>query len=102
MKDHISAAKLLKLEKLLSRRRKKIAASVTLGGELIEGLNLVIPPKQRSKFVEAALRRELRRKVRRARNARDLAILNARAETLDRETDDLLRLQADPFDDSAR
>jgi hypothetical protein len=35
--------------------------------------------------------------MRRARDAHDLAILNARAERLDQETDDLLGIQADPF-----
>lgn len=97
MKDTINNTKLLKLQKLLGRRRKKVAASVTVAGEVIEGLNLIVPAKQRSKFVEAALRRELRRQIRRARDAHDLAILNARAERLDHETDDLLRIQADPF-----
>jgi hypothetical protein len=37
------------------------------------------------------------RHMRRARDAHDLAILNARAERLDQETDDLLGIQADPF-----
>jgi hypothetical protein len=97
MKDTITITKLLKLQKLLAHRRKKVAASVTVAGEVIQGLNLIVPAKQRSKFVEAALRRELRRQMRRARDAHDVAILNARAERLDQETDDLIRIQADPF-----
>ena len=93
----MSPTKLLRLSELLRRRKRKVAASVTVAGEVLEGLNLIVPAKQRSKFVEAALRRELRRQIRRARSAQDLAILNARAEEMDRETDDLLPIQADPF-----
>ncbi len=98
MTDTITHVKLLKLQELLRHRKRKVAASVTVAGEVIEGVNLLVPAKQRSKFVEAALRRELRRRLRRARNAQDLAILNARAERLDRETDELMKLQADPFE----
>lgn len=93
----IKHTKLLQLQELLRRRKKKIAASVTVAGEVIEGVNLIVPPKQRSRFVEAALRRELRRRLRQARHAADLAMLNARAERLNRETDDLMKFQADPF-----
>ena len=39
-----------------------------------------------------------KRLTRRARNAQDLSILNARAARLDRETDDLLDVQSDPFE----
>jgi hypothetical protein len=98
MTDTINHVKLLKLQELLRHRKRKVAASVTVAGEVIEGVNLLVPAKQRSKFFEAALRRELRRRLRRARNAQDLAILNARAERLDRETDELMKLQADPFE----
>jgi hypothetical protein len=98
MTDSITRGKLLKLHALLQSRKKKVAASVTLAGEVVEGVNLIVPAKQRSKFVEAAVRRELRRRLRRARAVHDLAILNARAERLGWETDDLVRLQADPFE----
>jgi len=94
----ITQHKMLKLNAILQSRKKKVAASVTLAGEVLEGVNLIVPAKQRSKFVETAVRRELRRQLRRARAAQDLAILNARAEKLERETDDLTGLQADPFE----
>jgi hypothetical protein len=98
MKDNISNAKLLKLQRLLKERKRKVSASVTVAGEVIDGVNLLVPAKQRSRFFETALRRELRRRLRQARNAQDLSILNARAARLDRETDDLLDVQSDPFE----
>jgi len=98
MKDNISHSKLLKLQALLKERKRKVPASVTVAGEVIEGVNLLVPAKQRSRFFETALRRELRRRLRQARNAQDLSILNGRAARLDRETDDLFKLQADPFE----
>jgi hypothetical protein len=98
MKDNISSSKLLKLQRLLKERKRKVSASVTVAGEVIDGVNLLVPAKQRSRFFETALRRELRRRLRQARNAQDLSILNARAARLDRETDDLLDVQSDPFE----
>ncbi len=98
MKDNISNAKLLKLQRLLKERKRKVSASVTVAGEVIDGVNLLVPAKQRSRFFETALRRELRRRLRQARNAQDLSILNTRSARLDRETDALLDLQADPFE----
>lgn len=98
MTDTIDDAKLLKLQKLLKQRKKKVPASVTVSEEVLESWDLIIPAKQRSRLVELLLRRELRHRIRTARAKRDLAILNQRAEKLASETDDLLRLQADPFE----
>jgi hypothetical protein len=98
MKDNISNSKLLKLQRLLKERKRKVSASVTVAGEVMDGVNLLVPAKQRSRFFETALRRELRRRLRQARNAQDLSVLNARAAHLDRETDDLLDIQSDPFE----
>lgn len=89
--------KALKLQQLLKERQKRVAASVTLAGEVLEGVNLIVPAQQRSRFVERAVRRELVRRLRQARAEHDMEILNAKAEQLDRETDDLLDHQADPF-----
>jgi hypothetical protein len=47
--------------------------------------------------VERAVRRELVRRLRQARAEHDMEILNAKAEQLDRETEDLVDHQADPF-----
>lgn len=96
MKSNISAAKLLQLDDLLRQRKKKVPASVTLAGEIIAGVKLIVPPKQRSRFVEAAVRRELRRRLRQGRDAQDLAILNTNAARLDRETGELTKLQDHP------
>lgn len=89
---------MLKLQRLLNERKRKVSASVTVAGEVIDGVNLLVPAKQRSRFFETALRRELRRRLRQARNAQDSAILNARSARLDRETDALIELQPDPFE----
>jgi hypothetical protein len=97
MNDNIQHHKLLKVQELLRSRQKKIPRSVTVAGEVMEAVKILVPARQRSKFFEQALRRELRRRVRQARHAQDLAILNARAERLNRETEDLPGLQADPF-----
>ncbi len=97
MQTTISWHKALQLQKLLKDRQKKVAASVTMAGEVMEGVNLIVPAQQRSRFVELAVRRELLRRLRRARAEHDLEILNAKAEQLDRQTDELLEHQADPF-----
>jgi metal-responsive CopG/Arc/MetJ family transcriptional regulator len=89
--------KALKLQQLLKERQKRVAASVTLAGEVLEGVNLIVPAQQRSRFVERAVRRELVRRLRQARAEHDMEILNAKAEQLDRETEDLVDHQADPF-----
>ena len=89
--------KALKLQQLLKERQKRVAASVTLAGEVMEGVNLIVPAQQRSRFVERAVRRELVRRLRQARAEHDMEILNAKAEQLDRETEDLVDHQADPF-----
>jgi hypothetical protein len=94
----IAWPKALKLNALLKDHKKKVAASVTVAGEVLEGVNLIVPAQQRSRFVEVALRRELRRQLRKARAEHDLQILNAKAAKLDKETDDLLEIQADPFE----
>ena len=89
--------KALKLQQLLKERQKRVAASVTLAGEVMEGVNLIVPAQQRSRFVERAVRRELVRRLRQARAEHDMEILNAKAEQLDLETEDLVDHQADPF-----
>lgn len=90
--------KVLKLNSLLKTRKKKVATSVTLAGEVLEGVDLIVSAQQRSQFVEGALRRELRRRLRRARADHDLQVLNAKAAKLDTEIDDLLEIQGDPFE----
>ncbi len=94
----ITWPKVLRLNTLLKTRKKKASTSVTLAGELLEGVSLIVPAQQRSQFVEVAVRRELRRRLRQARADHDLQILNAKAAKLDKETNDLLEIQGDPFE----
>ena len=98
MNIQLTWPKAIKLNNLLKIRKKKVPTSVTVAGEVIEGIDLIVPAQQRSKFVEIAVRRELRRRLRHARAAHDLEILNARAGKLDKDTDDIIELQADPFE----
>lgn len=51
----------------------------------------------RSAYIERALRTHLRDEARRTTNARDLQALNENADYFNREMEDVLKYQADPF-----
>ena len=85
-----------KLQRLLSRREKKAKASVSLSGELLRAADAVAGKAQRSALVERAVRAYLKSLVRKARYQHDLAAINAQADRTNRESDDLLGLQAWP------
>lgn len=84
------------LKRLLQKRQKKAKASVTLSNELIEAADVIAGKAQRSAFVERAVRRYLKVLLRRVRYRHDLKAINAKAEVTNRESDDLLHLQAWP------
>jgi metal-responsive CopG/Arc/MetJ family transcriptional regulator len=74
----------------------KIKTSITLS----EGLVKAIRPyaksyRNRSEFIEAALWTYVRQHVRQAQNARDLEIINRRADALNTEAIDVLDYQAE-------
>ena len=90
----ISQDELSKLEALVRGRGSKRNASVSLSGSLLDATDRIAGAAQRSAFIERALRRHLRRILRRQRDARELAILNAKAERLNAESDAVLADQA--------
>lgn len=76
-----------------SRKRK---TSVSISGSLLDATDEVAGEAQRSAFIEQALRRHLRRVLRKERHEHDLAILNANAERLNAEAAEVLADQAPP------
>jgi metal-responsive CopG/Arc/MetJ family transcriptional regulator len=73
----------------------KVKTSVTLS----EGLLATVDERarlaelNRSEFIEAALRSFIAQRLRDEQNARDLAIINQRAEALNKEATDVLAYQ---------
>jgi hypothetical protein len=96
MTSTLSPKQVAELERLISLREKKVKASITLSASVLRAADAVAGNAQRSALMERAVRAYLRALVRRARNAHDLAAINARADVTNRESDDLLDLQAWP------
>jgi metal-responsive CopG/Arc/MetJ family transcriptional regulator len=73
----------------------KQKTSITLSREVLTGIDRIAGSKQsRSAFIETVLVQYLRERTRAQRNARDVAIINRNAETLNRDALDGLRDQA--------
>ena len=76
----------------------KLKTSVTLSSDLLKEIDRDAGSKaSRSAFIENVLRDYFKEKVRRAIYERDLALLNAHADELNREALDVLEYQA-PID----
>lgn len=90
-------AQLTALEGLVRRRGRKRKASVTISDSLLQAADRLAGESQRSALLERALRRYLQAMLRRQRNGRDLAILNANADRLNAEAAEALADQA-PLD----
>lgn len=75
-------AQLMRIETLVRRPGPKRKASVSVSGPLLDAADEIAGQAQRSALIERALRRYLRSYVRRQRNARELALLNANAKRL--------------------
>lgn len=77
----------------------KIKTSVTLSEELIQDMDRMLKepgmPKNRSAFLEEALRQYLASIARQARDRLDLEILNREAPRLNEEAQDVLAYQVD-------
>ncbi len=74
----------------------KQKTSVTLSPETLRGIDeLVDESSNRSRIIEQALVEFLERRRRAQREARDLAILDAAADELNREVEDVLDYQAE-------
>ena len=73
----------------------KEKTSVTLSPEVLAGIDRLAGTKHsRSAVIERVLRRYLREKAQAAAHARDLALLNDAAESLNEEAGDVLDYQA--------
>ena len=74
----------------------RVKTSVTIDERVLRAIDKVATrTRSRSRVIEDAARDFLSRRARSAREARDLDILNAQAEALNREMDDVLAYQAD-------
>ena len=75
----------------------KSKTSITLSPETLRAVDeLARPRSNRSRVIEEAVVEYLDRHRRKAREARDLEILNAAAEALNREMEETLAFQAEP------
>lgn len=74
----------------------KVETIVTLSEELLAALSSRAPdPQRRSELVEAAVKAYLLRLLKRS-SARDLELINAHADELNREAEDVLSYQVIP------
>lgn len=74
----------------------KVKTSITLSEELIKSIDEVFgAQKNRSEFIEKAVKDFIERDVQRKRDSEDLDILNRRADKLNKEAEDVLSYQVD-------
>lgn len=74
----------------------KIKTSITLSEDLLKAIDEYTGEyKNRSEFIEEAVRAFIRQLIRRQQDARDLAIINQRADYLNQEAADVLTYQVD-------
>jgi metal-responsive CopG/Arc/MetJ family transcriptional regulator len=74
----------------------RVKTSITLDERVLKAIDRATGRgRSRSRVIEDAAREFLARRVRAAREARDLAILDDAADELNREMDDVLAYQAD-------
>jgi metal-responsive CopG/Arc/MetJ family transcriptional regulator len=75
----------------------KVKTSITLSEDLLEAIDqLSTQFKNRSEFIESALRAYMAKMIRDEQNAKDLAIINERVERLNKEAADVLNYQVIP------
>jgi metal-responsive CopG/Arc/MetJ family transcriptional regulator len=74
----------------------RVKTSVTIDERVLRAIDkATTPSRSRSRLIEDAAREFLARRARNAREARDLEILNAAADELNEEMEDVLAYQAD-------
>lgn len=74
----------------------RVKTSVTIEESVLKAIDKVTGRnRSRSRVMEEAAREFLARRARTAREARDLGILNATADALNREMEDVLTFQGD-------
>ncbi len=75
----------------------KVKTSITLSEDLLEAIDKRSSQfKNRSDFIEAAIRAFIAQAIREEQNAKDLAIINRRADRLNQEAADVLAYQVIP------
>ena len=75
----------------------KVKTSVTLSDDLLKAIDEFSgPQKNRSEFIEMAVRSYISRVIRDKQNARDLEIINRKADRLNVEAADVLSYQVVP------
>ncbi len=75
----------------------KVKTSITLSEDLLETIDAMSAPyKNRSEFIEFALRQAVAQMIRDERNARDLEIINQYADEINAEVEDALSYQTMP------
>jgi metal-responsive CopG/Arc/MetJ family transcriptional regulator len=72
----------------------KEKTSITLSRELLAQIDEIAGELSRSALIERVLRAYVRQKKRAAINARDLELINAAADQLNKEAEDVLRYRA--------
>ncbi|MGA2463199.1 MAG: ribbon-helix-helix domain-containing protein [Thermodesulfobacteriota bacterium] len=74
----------------------KVKTSITLSEDLLKAIDKYTGEyKNRSEFIEKAIQSFIRQLIRRQQDARDLEIINQRADYLNREAADVLTYQVD-------
>lgn len=74
----------------------KLKTSITISGDLIESIDrLSGSQKNRSEFIERAVREYIDREAKRRRDQEDLALINRNADRLNREAEDVLSYQTE-------
>ena len=74
----------------------KIKTSITLSEDVLESIDHIVgKSKNRSAFIENALRDYLEKRAKKLRDKRDLEILNKNSERLNREAEDVLSYQVE-------
>ncbi len=74
----------------------KMKTSITLSEDVLKAIDkLTGKSKNRSEFIETAVRAYIAQRIRRERNARDLEIINQHADRLNEEALDVLAYQGE-------
>jgi len=75
----------------------KVKTSITLTEDLLKAIDEQAGPhKSRSDFIERAVRSYITQSIRERQNARDLEIINRKADRLNEEANDILAYQVIP------
>jgi Arc/MetJ family transcription regulator len=74
----------------------KVKTSITLSEDILQSMDKILGgSKNRSAFIEAALREYLARRARKLRDRKDLEIINKYSNRLNREAEDVLSYQVE-------